>query len=62
MSATGKQARGEQARLRAREDRNRMAGNATADAEQKPDEIARQGMSPEEKLQARTDELMLRLP
>ena len=52
----------EEALLRAREEQERMAGNPTAAAERKPDEVVREEMSAEEKLQARTDELMRRIP
>ena len=52
----------EEARRRAKEDRDRMAGNATAAAEHIADRAKRAEMSDEEKLQERTDDLMRRTP
>jgi len=49
-------------RRRAQEDRDRMAGNATAAAEQIANKLAREEMGAEEKLQERTDDLMRRTP
>lgn len=52
----------EQERRRAQEERDRMAGNATAAAEHIADREKRQEMGAEEKLQERTDDLMRRTP
>jgi hypothetical protein len=52
----------EEARRRAKEDHDRMAGNATAAAEHIADRAKRAEMSDEEKLQERTDDLMRRTP
>lgn len=49
-------------RRRAREEQDRAAGNPTSAAEHKPDDIAHEEMSAEEKLQERTDDLMRRTP
>jgi hypothetical protein len=49
-------------RRRAREERDRAAGNPTSAAEHKPDDITHEEMSAEEKLQERTDDLMRRTP
>jgi hypothetical protein len=47
---------------RAREERDRAAGNPTAEAEHMADEKNHEEMSPEEKLQERIDDLMRRTP
>ena len=52
----------ERLRRQQQEDRDRMAGNATAAAEHILDKEAREEMGAEEKLQERTDDLMRRTP
>jgi len=54
--------RRETQRRRSQEERDRMAGNATAAAERFAQTQHHKEMSAEEKLQERTDELMRRLP
>lgn len=49
-------------RRRAKEDQDRLAGNATSDAEKMIDRAKHADMSDEEKLQERTDDLMRRGP
>jgi hypothetical protein len=51
----------EELQRRAREDRDRAAGNATSAAEHIADKEARAEMGPAEKLQERTDDLMRRM-
>jgi len=54
--------RNETARRKAREDRERLAGNATAAAESFIDRKKRAEMSDEEKMQHRIDDEMLHTP